>query len=190
MPDLPNVPEQPFPTLETERLVLREIVSMDAPALFEFRKDADNMRYYGSDLMETIDGAHELVELFSSWRVMPNPGTRWALQLRTESTLIGTCGLFKWNRNWRSCTIGYELNPKYQGKGLMTEALTPMIDWGFQEMDLNRIVAEIHPENAASISLARHLGFVEEGRLRQAGFWGGRFEDFLLFSLLRSDPRK
>lgn len=57
-------------------------------------------------------------------------------------------------------------------------------------MQLNRIEAQIHPRNVASISTAEKLGFVREGLLREAGFWGGQFEDFFRYSLLRSDRQK
>ena len=54
-------------------------------------------------------------------------------------------------------------------------------------MQLHRIEAQIHPENAASLKLARGLGFVQEGRAREAGFWQGQHHDLLQFGLLRQD---
>jgi [ribosomal protein S5]-alanine N-acetyltransferase len=182
--------ESLFPTLETDRLILREISGSDAAALFAIHGDIEAMRWFGSDPVPDIEGARGLIEIFAGWRILPNPGTRWGLQLKTNPTLIGTCGLFKWNRSWRSCAIGYELGAAHQGKGFMAEAVNAMIDWGFEAMELNRIEATIHPMNRPSITMAQRLGFVEEGRLREGGYWGGRFEDFLLFSLLRSDPRE
>ena len=91
--------------------------------------------------------------------------------------LVGTCGLFSWNRNWRKCVIGYELAPHAQGKGYMAEALAGAVQWGFENMALNRIEAQIHPDNAPSIKLAVSLGFVEEGRLREVGHWGGQYHE-------------
>jgi ribosomal-protein-alanine N-acetyltransferase len=52
---------------------------------------------------------------------------------------------------------------------------------------LNRIEAQVHPENAASLKLLRRLGFVEEGRQRQAGFWWGGHHDLVQLSLLRHE---
>ena len=57
--------------------------------------------------------------------------------------------------------------------------------WGFEHMELNRVEAHVHPENAASIKLLRTLGFVQEGHLREAGFWRGEHHDLLQFALLR-----
>lgn len=177
----------PFPALETQRLVLREIVAADAPALFAIHGDADAMRWFGNDPLADLAGAEGLVSLFASWRNLPNPGVRWGIQVKDASGLIGTCGLFAWQRKWRKCAIGYELAAGAQGQGYMQEALTAAIDWGFEAMELNRIEAQVHPDNLASYKSLRRLGYVEEGRLRQVGFWGGAFHDMLQFSLLRSD---
>jgi len=173
-----------FPELQTDRLLLREIVQADAPAIFAIHSDADNLRWFGADPLIELAQAEQLIDVFSSWRLLPNPGTRWAIETRSDRKLIGTCGLFKWNRNWRSCTIGYELARPDQGLGFMREALLAMLSYGFAEMQLNRISAEVHPKNAASIRTLHALGFVEEGHLREAGFWAGEFHDLKQFGLL------
>jgi [ribosomal protein S5]-alanine N-acetyltransferase len=178
-----------FPTLFTERLVLREITHLDAPALFAIHGNAEAMQWFGNDPLLDIAAAVAMIDTFDGWRRLPNPGHRWGIQLADSEELIGTCGLFKWNRNWRACTIGYELHPAHQGRGYMIEAATCCIDWGFETMQLNRIEAQIHPLNTASLSLAQRLGFVQEGRIREAGYWGGQFHDLLQIALLRSDRK-
>ncbi len=183
------MPASAFPVLETPRLLLREIVPADAPALFAIHGDADLMRWFGNDPLRDLAGAQGLVSLFAGWRQLPNPGVRWAIEARDRPGLVGSCGLFAWHRSWRKCTLGYELAAGAQGQGYMHEALGAAIDWGFEAMELNRIEAQVHPDNAASLRSLRRLGFAEEGRLRQLGFWGGTFHDMLQFSLLRGDWR-
>jgi ribosomal-protein-alanine N-acetyltransferase len=173
-----------FPTIETDRLLLREIVASDAPAIFAIHGDAQAMRWFGGDPLTAMEQAEKLVETFASWRQMPNPGVRWGIQSKVDGSLIGSCGLFKWNRGWKSCIVGYELAEVSWGNGFMTEALSAALAWGFKHMELHRVEAQIHPENAASIKLAHNLGFVQEGHLREAGFWGGQHHDLLLFALL------
>ena len=180
-------PADPFPILETERLVLREIVAADADALFAIHGDASLMQWFGVDPVKDLAGAEKLVALFASWRAMPNPGTRWGIQLKDETDLSGSCGLFAWNRAWRKCTLGYELAAHAQGKGLMHEALLAVLDWGFANMELNRIEAQVHPENAPSIRSVARLGFRKEGLLRELGYWRGQYHDMLQYSLLRKD---
>ena len=176
-----------FPTLETERLLLREIVASDAPVLFAIHGDCESMRWFGTDPLDDLQQAEQLVETFAAWRRMPNPGTRWGIQTKADGRLVGTCGLFKWNRGWKSCIVGYELARSAWGAGLMTEALSVVLAWGFEHMELNRVEAQVHPENAASTKLLATLGFVREGHLREAGFWLGQHHDLLHFALLRRE---
>ncbi len=176
-----------FPCIATERLLLREIVETDASQLFSIHGDPQLMQWFGVDPVPDMQGALALVALFANWRKLPNPGTRWAIQMRDDPILLGTCGLFGWNRTARKCVIGFELAAAAQGQGLMQEALRAIMSWGFANMELNRIEAQIHPDNQPSLKLAHRLGFVLEGRLRQGAYWGGRFHDLLQFSLLRSD---
>lgn len=176
-----------FPALETERLLLREILAEDADALFAIHGNAEVMRWFGSDPLPDLPAAEALIKGFAGWRLTPNPGTRWGIQRKDGSELIGTCGLFAWNRNWRKCFVGYELAQDEQGKGYMRETLQVVLHWGYEHMALNRIEAQIHPENGASLKLAQSMGFVQEGRLREIGFWRGQYHDMLQFSLLRAE---
>ena len=177
----------PFPTITTERLLLREIGLQDVETLFEIHGNPELMKWFGSDPIPDIAAAEGLVKLFAGWRVQANPGTRWGIQTQQDQQLLGTCGLFGWNRSWRKCIVGYELAPQVQGKGYMLEALSAALSWGFANMELNRIEAQIHPDNSPAVRLAKQLGFVEEGRLRQVGYWRAQHHDMLQFSLLRSE---
>ncbi|SDU98413.1 GNAT family N-acetyltransferase [Pseudomonas mucidolens] len=171
-----------FPILHTERLHLRELVADDAPVLFEIYRNAEAMRWFGIDPMTELAQAHALIATFSHWRTQPNPGTRWGLE--HDGRLLGSCGLFKWNRSWNSCSLACELAPSAWGNGLMSEALHAMLEWGFAQMQLHRVEALVHPRNSACQALLGRLGFTQEGMLREAGFWGGRYQDLQIFSLL------
>ena len=82
---------QVFPTIETERLLLREIVLEGAPSLFEIHSDADPMRWFGNDAIADLADAEGLIKTFAAWRALANPGTRWGLEIKGESSLVGTC---------------------------------------------------------------------------------------------------
>ncbi|QNM98622.1 GNAT family N-acetyltransferase [Chitinimonas koreensis] len=176
-----------FPTLETPRLLLRELGHADADALLSIHGDAETMRWFGADPIATREQALQLVEMFAGWRRQPNPGTRWGLVRKSDRRLIGSAGLFKWNRSWRNAALGYELARDCQGQGLMSEALRAVLGYGFGEMRLHRVQAEIHPDNAASRRLAERLGFRQEGLLRDSGYWGGRYHDLVCYGLLAGE---
>lgn len=181
--------ESTFPDLLTERLRLRELTPGDAPALLRIHSDTEAMRWFGSDQIQDMAQALQLVETFASWRRLPNPGTRWGLERLSDGQLVGSCGLFNWNRHWRRCILGYELARPAWGQGLMSEALRAVLPWGYsaQGMGLNRIEALIHAENTASLRLVERLGFQLEGRQREVAFWGGRHHDLLMHARLASD---
>lgn len=176
-----------FPSLQTSRLRLREIVSADACSLLAIHGDRDAMRWFGTDLVASLADAEQLVQSFASLRKPTVLGIRWALELDQDGRFVGSCGLFRWNKKWKSCSVGYELAQEVRGGGLMTEALDAALAWGFQAMGLNRIEAQVHPQNVASLKLLQRLGFVHEGLQRQAGFWQGEHHDLLQLSLLRHE---
>jgi ribosomal-protein-alanine N-acetyltransferase len=176
-----------FPCLETRRLHLREIVQSDAQDVFSIHSDQSAMRWFGSDPLTSIEEAKKLIDVFSGWRQMANPGTRWGIQHKSDLRFLGSCGLFKWNRSWKSCVVGYELASSARGQGFMVEALCAVLEWGFANMGLHRVEAQVHLQNLASIKLLSKLGFVQEGCMREAGFWLGSQHDLQLYALLRRD---
>ena len=92
-----------FPLLQTPRLLLREITEADAEDLFRIHSDARHMAWFGSDPLTDLSEAKRLIATFASWRQLPNPGVRWGLQLKGQQPdLVGSCGLFAWNRGWKS----------------------------------------------------------------------------------------
>ena len=178
-----------FPVLVTPRLKLRTISQQDADALFEIHSDAETMRWYGVDPITRQSEAMRLADLFSGWFVAGS-GFRWGLERLEDGRLIGTCGLFRWNRSWRNCVTGYELARDCHGQGYMREALAAILDYGFDEMGLHRVQAEAHGSNEGSIGLAKRMGFQLEGVHREQAFWNGSFHDLHCYSLLAPEWRE
>jgi len=180
-------PAKTFPALETARLRLRETTLADAPVLYAIHSDAEAMRWFGTEPLPDEAAAQQVIEGWAAARTLANPGIRWGLERRDDGRLIGTCGFFRWNRNWRACMLGYELARDAWGQGFMVEALREVLGFGFRQMQLNRVEAQVHPDNEASLRLVAKLGFVREGLLREAGWWGGQAQDLVAYSLLRRE---
>jgi ribosomal-protein-alanine N-acetyltransferase len=136
-----------FPLLHTDRLDLREITPADAPALFAIHSQVQAMRWYGVDALRDMAEAQQLVQMFAKGRLLASPATRWGLCRRGDDHLLGTVGLFKWNRGWRSAALGYELATEAQGRGLMREALGAVMQWGVAQQAIERFEASVHPAN-------------------------------------------
>lgn len=176
-----------FPTLYTERLNLREITPADTDALYAIHSDVEAMKWFGADPITDRQHVRLMIDMFAAWRREPNPGTRWGIMARDTGELLGSVGLFRWNRAWSNCIVGYELGRFAWGQGYMQEALTAALDYGFDTMGLHRVQAEIHPDNVASIRLTERLGFRHEGLHREQGYWRGQFHDLACYSLLVND---
>jgi ribosomal-protein-alanine N-acetyltransferase len=177
----------PFPVLETERLLLREITIADAANLFLFFSDPQVMRFYDCEALASLEEAIGLIQRFADWFDRQN-GFRWGIALKAEpATLIGTCGLFAWHKPYRIATLGYELTQPYWRRGIMSEAASELPAYGFSVLDLNKIRALVVPDNIASAKLLERLKFQKEGVMRQAQFVNGKYDDLIAFGLLREE---
>lgn len=179
---------QAFPTLRTERLVLRQLRLQDSEHIYSYFSTDEVTKYYD---LEPFTGPVQAENLIISWQERYNnqQGIRWAISLREEDRIIGTCGFHNWSRKHRKAEVGYELSPEYWGQGLMTEALNRIILYGMEEMGLHRIGAVIFPDNAASRRLLEDTGFWEEGTLKGYYYKNNKFIDAVIFSkLYQTEP--
>ncbi|WPB57099.1 GNAT family protein [Xylophilus sp. GOD-11R] len=176
-----------FPVLRTERLVLREIVHADAPALLGIHGDSTAMHYMFCEPMRDLEESHAWIGRFAAERLAPAPCIRWGIERQSDGAFIGTCGMYDWVQGWRRCSVGYALASFAWGLGYMREAMSALLEWLMGPMQINRVGAEIHPTNTPSLRLARGLGFEVEGTLRQALVWKNQPHDVLLLSLIRPD---
>ena len=76
------------------------------------------------------------------------------------------------------------LLPEYQGKGIISEAINEVVNYGFEVMKLHSIEAIIDPENFASEKVLQKNGFVKEAHLKENEFYDGRFLDTVIYSIL------
>ena len=170
--------------------MLREFKAEDAQAVFGIFSQDSVTRTLNSDVMQSIEEAEKKVSIRKEMFEV-NRGIRWAIEpVRNDDTIIGSCGYYLLNRDSYSCEIGYELHPRYWRQGIMTEALTAIINFGYSDsffFNLNRIQALTYIESENSKGLLKKLGFREEGILRDYAYWKDEFHDLVCFSLLRRE---
>jgi [ribosomal protein S5]-alanine N-acetyltransferase len=105
-------------------------------------------------------------------------------------TLLGGLTLSHIQRGvTQSGVLGYWMGAPYAGKGLMTAAVRALVEYAFDTLNLNRVEAACLPHNAASIRLLEKVGFTREGYARKYLCIDGRWQDHVLFGLVRDDPR-
>ncbi len=160
---------------ETERLRFRKFEWGDLHGLASIRGDADVMRYIGSRRPESVGEVQNVLNgILAHWRV--HGFGRWALIDRQSEVLIGWCGL-SYLEQTREVEIGYGIAKPFWGKGLASEAASATMQYGFQHLCLDRIVAGAWPDNVASQHVMKKLGM---RFIKQAQFYGA---DLLYYAI-------
>lgn len=177
-----------FPVLETQRFILQAITADHAPEIFRMMSDPHVVRYYGSLPMQSVDQAIAQVQGMQD-AFQQQSGIRWAIICRENGQFIGSGGFWRLINEHARAEIGYTIAHEWWGQGVMTEAATAMLDFGFTQMGLHSIEAQIHPANTGSRRVLEKLGFVQEGYFRQNYYDSNEagFTDTAVFSLLQSD---
>lgn len=174
----------PFPALCTERLLLKQITEPDAPAIFELRSHPEVMKYVDRPPAQSIDEALAFIKLITEM-LQSNEAIMWGLFLKEQPDLLrGTITLWHIQKEHYRAEFGYMLHPSSQGKGLMQEAITKVLNYGFEVMKLHSVEAIVNPSNQASIRLLKRNGFVREGYFKENYFYNGQFLDSAVYSLL------
>lgn len=150
----------PFPILTTERLTLRQLSIDDQQDILALRSDPEINKYLGRQPSKTIEDAINFINKINE-NVEKNIALYWAISVTGTKTFVGTICLFDFSDDENSCEIGYELMPKFQGQGLMKEATEVVIEYVFQTLKLNKIVAVTHCDNRNSTNLLTKFNFAK-----------------------------
>ena len=177
-----------FPILKTKRLDLVEIQQIHLSDIFLLFSDKKVTEYYNLLPLKSEQEGQKLLDWFRN-RFKDGLGIRWGIALKGESNIIGTVGFNNYTQKHRA-NIGYDLKSSYWNRGYMTEALQTAINFGFSELDINRIEAEVMQGNVISEKLLEKLNFRREGILRQWMLWNEQYYDMTMYSLLKMDYNK
>lgn len=170
-----------FPILETKRLILREIVHEDAGDIFAYFSNEDVTKHYGMQALEHIEQAEQLIQGFTKG-FQGKRSMRWGITIKGNNRLIGTIGFNLWVPVHRRAEAGYEIHPDFWRKGLASEALEKIVEYGFQELELTRIGATVYIENTASNEMLLKQGFEQEGTLRNYMYQDGYAHDVNIYA--------
>lgn len=182
---MPKFDQIPLPT---ERLLLRPLRESDAPAIFSIRSNPTVMRYHSSPPWTSMDQAVALIA-DACLALRTGVHLRLGIERKEDRALIGACSLFHFDEQCRRAEIGYELHRDAWGNGYMHEAQRALLKYAFSELALNRLEADIHPDNIASARSLKRLGFKMEGYLRERWIVGDEVSDSAIYGLLQSDWR-
>jgi [ribosomal protein S5]-alanine N-acetyltransferase len=175
--------------IETARLVLRELREEDWEAVLAYQSDPRYLRYYAWESRSADEVRAFLAMLIGRQREVPRIKFQLAIELKADGRMIGNCGVRLPEAGSRVADIGYELAPWEWGQGYATEAARAVRDYGFEVLGAHRVWAECVAENVGSARVLEKIGLRLEGRLRESGFFKGRWWDGLIYGMLEGDPR-
>ncbi len=174
------------PVLETPRLLLRPFRETDIPAIVRLLQDPDiakttlNVPYPYAE-----KDARNWLEIQQQER-RQGTGYTFAIVLREDGEFVGAIDIRPDMRH-KKAEIGYWIGKRYWGQGYATEAARAIIRYGFESLGLNRIYATHFAENPASGRVMQKAGMQYEGLMRAATFKDGRFQDHVLYAILREE---
>jgi len=163
----------PFPLIETERLRLRELTFEDVETIYNLRTYKKINQYITRNIPKNLSEANQFIQMILEL-VAKNKAVLWVIDLKETNQLIGTIGLRHFDVAPDYAEIGYELNPDFQQKAFMSEALESVLHFGFQTLHLKTIEAITHKNNMASIALLKKYLFVFQAQKRDKGFKNNR----------------
>lgn len=178
--------QKTFPTMETRRLVLRQLATEDAAALLNYCADPEVNRYLTLDPFQTQAEAVAMIELLKNL-FANKQGIRWAITGKDSGKFLGTCGFHNYKPEHRRIEMGYELDRPFWRQGFMSEALPAILEYAFAQMNSNRVEAFVNAGNVKSTGILEKMGFKLDGVLREYEFARGKFVDQYCYSLLKSD---
>jgi len=178
-----------LPCLETSRCLIRLAEPADAPQLLRYRVEnrehlaswepAREASYYTLEhCAQSIAEGREVAQL--------DRGYPFVLFSPDAQDIFGSVTLSNVVRGpFQACLLGYGVAARWQGQGLMAEALEAGLAWAFGELDLHRVMANYLPRNERSARLLARLGFEREGYARAYLRIAGEWEDHVLTAKIR-----
>jgi len=175
-----------FPEFESRRLRFRKIILDDAKEIFLIRSNDDVMRYMDVPRHYSVSDSEKLLQSIEESLKNEN-GINWAIIEKDSNAFIGYIGFIRIFSEHCRAEIGYALKPEYWGKGYMYETINRLVKFGFEEIKLHSIEANVNPMNERSKKVLERVGFKKEAYFRENYLFDNKFLDSTIYSLLEKD---
>jgi RimJ/RimL family protein N-acetyltransferase len=163
---------------------LRWVDERDTAAQFAIFSDPNVARYWsGSAWTETTQAEKSIAAALEDYAA--GTALRFGVVLAETGEMIGNVNLHHFSDQSRRCELGYALASAHWRRGYAREALRAALEYGFRELDLNRVEADIDPRNEPSGRVLEALGFRKEGFMPERWIVHGETADTVYYGLLR-----
>lgn len=174
------------PVFETQRVYLRKLSLDDADDYFSFVSNplvaVHTIWDYHKTILDSINFLKTIQNKYEAQQAF-----HWGVVVKSTNKLIGRTGFISFDNEHRKSEIGFALSYEYWGQGIITEASRPIIQYGFEELELNRIEGRCNSDNIGSERVMQKLGMTFEGVLREQLNIKGKFKDQKIYSILRKE---
>lgn len=175
-----------FEWIETERLLLRKLTPEVYDYIYANFQDEELKTHLGLSTAEELEKDRKRYE--GGLSAYDRSFIIFQMLLKESKEIIGMTGFVRYYPDHSRAELGYGMNKEeHKQKGYMTEATKRVVEYGFKELQLNRMEALAGPNNLPSIKIIEKLGFKKEGHLKQHYVRDGVAEDSLIYALLKSE---
>ncbi|MFF2093353.1 GNAT family N-acetyltransferase [Paenibacillus sp. NPDC058174] len=177
-----------FPILQSEEILLKKIEARHLDEVFEIYDNDTVFEFCGIIPKHNKDTVKNMIGHFER-DYNKRSRVKWGIFAAAEpDRLLGIIEAMDFNQKVSAVTVGYFLAETHWGKGIATEAVKVLLPFLFNDVNINRIQAEVMPGNAASKKVLLKNGFIKEGTLRQSALWAGKgVVDLEIYSILKED---
>ncbi len=147
-----------FPALQTERLLLRRPNFNDWEMIAYLRSDKEVNKFVKRPAAKTKQQAQEFISKINNG-IDKQELLYWVITEKADDEMLGSICLWKFSSDRKTAEVGYDLNPVFQGEGIMNECLQSIMEFGFQKLDLDRIEAYTQKNNEPSKRLLEKNNF-------------------------------
>ena len=169
-----------------QKINLRKVVPSDAESIYQNAKDKDICLAVPLPMPYTLKSAQDYIKICQKkWKNKEE--AQFGIEDKDTGKIIGMIGLMNLDFKSKKAEVGYWLGKKYWGKGIAKEALILILKFAFSNLKLNRIYAKVKSKNISSSKLLEKCNFKLEGRLRKDGKFKGKWDDLLIFGILKDE---
>jgi ribosomal-protein-alanine N-acetyltransferase len=148
-----------FSEINTERLLLRRLMESDWEMISYLRSDKEVNKFVKRPSAESKEKALEFINKINNGIDNQN-SFYWTIAEKNSNQMIGSICLWNFTKDRKTAEIGYDLSPKFQGKGIMNESLISILEFGFKNLNLDLIEAYTHTRNVTSKKLLERNRFI------------------------------
>ena len=172
---------QPDWPIETERLVIRPYIEDDLDGLFALQSDPEVVRWLYDEPRTRAETRDSLERKMQSAVEQEDDWLSAAVTL--DGTFIGDVAFHWVSEQHKTAEVGYMIDPRYQGRGFATEAVTPFVDWAFAQ-GFHRVIGRLEARNVASGRVLEKLGMRKEAVLVENEWVKGEWQSEAVYAIL------